>query len=281
MKKLAVHIGLNQIDNSAYKVDIPELLVCENDASELNNFTSTNDFESQLLLSNEATTSTIIKLIKSASKQLSNGDEFLLTYSGHGCQIPDLNNDETDGLYEGWICYDKPLIDDELMSLFLGFSSGVKIIVINDCCHSGGITDSKSKGHKAKCKRKRNTKKFLFPRNLPTNIMTEYCQNKRRYSAIKKKINTLKEKDAIKSIKAGIISLSACQEHEIAYESDSHGLFTEQILKLIQSRGKPSPRRLTPSFLINYAQKSLKGIQTPKLSFLGNVSRSFLTSSLF
>ncbi len=76
MKKLAVHIGINQVDNDSYKIEIPPLLVCENDASELNNFTSTNGFESQLLLSNNATTSTIIKLIKSASKLLSNGDKF-------------------------------------------------------------------------------------------------------------------------------------------------------------------------------------------------------------
>ena len=42
---------------------------------------------------------------------------FLLTYSGHGGQINDVNNDEPDGLDETWALYDRELVDDELYAM--------------------------------------------------------------------------------------------------------------------------------------------------------------------
>jgi hypothetical protein len=41
----------------------------------------------------------------------------LLTYSGHGSQIPDVSQDEVDHYDETWCLYDGQLLDDELFSL--------------------------------------------------------------------------------------------------------------------------------------------------------------------
>ncbi len=143
MKKVAVNIGINNVDNSSYGIDIPELLVAENDAIEFNKICNDYDFQSQLILSSEATTSNILATLKSASKTLTNGDIFLLTYSGHGCKFPDLNGDEEDGLDEAWVCYDKILLDDEIKLSLSQFSEGVKCFIILDCCYSNGTTDAK------------------------------------------------------------------------------------------------------------------------------------------
>jgi len=276
MKKLAVHIGINQCDNSAYGMEIPELFVSENDAIELNNISSNNEFESQLLLSEKATSSAILDAIKSASKELKEGDIFRLFYSGHGCQLPDLNSDEKDGFDEAWVCYDRPLLDDEIKLALSQFSEGVNILIINDSCHSHGSTEGKK--HRVK------SKKLLHPRNLSQQIITQYLSDKKRLSALKRKALSLSKKSP--DLSAGILILSACDEHEVAWESDNgHGLFTEQIIKMINQNQKvkkgEKPKRLTGSFLIKSAKDKLKGIQTPQLSKLGNISRSFLYSSLF
>ena len=65
------------------------------------------------------------------------GDLFLLTYSGHGSQVPDKNGDEPDQLDETWVLYDRQLVDDELYSLWAKFRPGVRIFVLSDSCHSG------------------------------------------------------------------------------------------------------------------------------------------------
>ena len=63
---------------------------------------------------------------------------FLLTYSGHGSQVPDKNGDETeDGYDETWVLYDRQLVDDELYALWSKFAAGVRIVVLSDSCHSG------------------------------------------------------------------------------------------------------------------------------------------------
>ena len=57
-------------------------------------------------------------------KNLQIGRHLFLTYSGHGGQAPDLNNEEPDGMDETWCLYDGQLIDDELYSSWGAFASG-------------------------------------------------------------------------------------------------------------------------------------------------------------
>src|SRR5258708_29619382 len=71
-------------------------------------------FATQSLLTKAATSTALLDAIEKAAKGLVEDDFFLLTYSGHGGQINDVNKSEPDGLDETWVLYDRELVDDEL-----------------------------------------------------------------------------------------------------------------------------------------------------------------------
>lgn len=271
-KGIALHIGLNQVDEDKYGIKIPPLFACENDAIALEQITKNTGFQTQLLLSSDANTTNIISQIKESAKQLKSGDTFLLSYSGHGSQIRDLNGDEKDGLDEYWVTYDKPLFDDELYFLFPLFNESVRVILISDSCHSGTMTRS-TKG-----------KSQRINRNLSNEISNEIFANKKKLSQVKTRLSKLANNQ--KEIKAGIISLSACNDHQLASEGKNYGAFTECILKLFTNYQKPKrgakPKRLTPSYIINESKLLLKGKnQTPQFNKLGIIPRSFLLKDIF
>lgn len=270
---IALHIGINQVDNDSYGVEIPPLFACENDASAWEKLSQSNGFNSQVLLSSSATADNIIKQIKDSAKQLKSGDVFFLTYSGHGSQIPDLNHDEEDTLDECWIAYDKPVLDDELGTLWTKFNEGVKIVLISDSCHSGTMAKSFK------------SKKILHPRNLSFTIRNQIWSEDKKYKKLIKKLDKLADKKSNSSLKANIICLSACQDYQLAFEGESHGLFTECLLKIIHQNEKPKrgkqQKRLTPNYLITTAKKMLKGKQIPMYYKSNNIARTYLLQDIF
>lgn len=137
---LALTIGLNAVDPKHYGRWSGELYACEADAIEMTEIAKSRDFVVEKLLTAEATRAKVMGEITRASKSLKAGDIFLLTYSGHGGQVPDRNNDEDDYQYETWCLYDQELIDDELYYLLGAFKEGVRILVFSDSCHSGTVT---------------------------------------------------------------------------------------------------------------------------------------------
>jgi hypothetical protein len=96
-------------------------------------------FNTTSLITSQAVASAVLKEIALASSSLQSGDIFLLTFSGHGGQIPDVNGDEGDGLDETWVCFDRMLVDDELYAMWGKFQPGVRIVMVSDSCHSGTI----------------------------------------------------------------------------------------------------------------------------------------------
>jgi len=272
-KGIALHIGINKVDNEYYGVEIPPLLACENDAIEWEKISQSKGFNSQVLLSSSATADNIIKQIKNSAKQLKSGDVFFLTYSGHGSQIPDLNHDEEDSLDECWIAYDKPILDDELEILWTKFNEGVKIVLISDSCHSGTMVKSLKR------------RKILHPRNLSFTVRNQIWSDHKKYNKLIKKLDKLADKKGNLELKANIICLSACQDYQLAFEGENHGLFTECLLKIIHQNEKPKrgqkPKRLTANYLINTAKKMLKGKQIPMYYKSDNITRTYLLQEIF
>lgn len=77
-------------------------------------------------------------------------DYVILSYSGHGTYITDLNGDEIDGQDEAICPVDFELkgfiIDDWFRNQFLKkMNKDVKVRVLMDCCHSGTMMDLKYK----------------------------------------------------------------------------------------------------------------------------------------
>jgi len=68
------------------------------------------------------------------------GDVLVITYSGHGTSIADVNNDELDGKDEAICLYDGLLVDDEIRDMFNKLPQGVKLTFISDSCFSGTVT---------------------------------------------------------------------------------------------------------------------------------------------
>jgi len=145
MTGISLHIGLNQVSQTSYNQIITDLKACENDAIAMRSLAESLGYShTKVLLAKEATHQTVKAAIADSATQLEAGDIFLLTYSGHGSQILDTDNEETDRLDETWVLYDKEIIDDELYELWSKFATGVRIVVISDSCHSGTVTKSNS-----------------------------------------------------------------------------------------------------------------------------------------
>lgn len=139
--KYSIHIGLNKVNPAAYGGWSGKLDDCVIDKNNMQALANKCGYQVVASLSNDMATRTNIgRYIKLMADMAKPGDRVLITYSGHGGQLPDLNGDEPDGLDETWACYDGQLIDDELNALLALFKKGVLGVVFSDSCHSGTMT---------------------------------------------------------------------------------------------------------------------------------------------
>src|SRR5215216_6674 len=138
-KGISINIGLNRVDPVHYDGWSGQLAACEFDARDLYAIAQQMGFTSTLLLTANATAQAVLDALSDAANKLNGGDILLLTYSGHGSQVPDTNSDEIDDLDETWVLYDRQLVDDELVAMFSQFKAGVRIFVLSDSCHSGTV----------------------------------------------------------------------------------------------------------------------------------------------
>ena len=135
-KGISLHLGLNFIDPAHYDGWDGELAGCEADARDMMALAKSRGFAARMLLRKQVTARAVKEAIAGAAATLKKGDIFLLTYSGHGGQVPDRNGDEgkfgdtADSMDETWCLYDRELIDDELAALYAKFRPGVRILVL-------------------------------------------------------------------------------------------------------------------------------------------------------
>ena len=135
----SVHVGLNSVDPTHYQGWDGKLVACEFDANDMADLAASQGFQTQKLLTRSATADALIAAIDKTAGKLGDGDIFLLTYSGHGGQVPDTNGDEQDRMDETWVLYDRQVVDDELYALWAKFKPGVRIAIFSDSCHSGTV----------------------------------------------------------------------------------------------------------------------------------------------
>ena len=138
-KAMSVHLGLNSVSAAHYGGWSGELMACEADAQDMAALAKSRGMKTTVLLTRNATRAKALAAIRLAAKQLTSGDLFFLTYSGHGGQIPDVTGEEDDKKDETWCLYDAQLIDDELYLELSGFAEGVRVLMLSDSCHSGTV----------------------------------------------------------------------------------------------------------------------------------------------
>ncbi len=229
-KGQALTIGLNAVDPKHYQGWSGELNACEADAQDMAEIAKSRKFSVKKLLTKAATRAKVTSEILKAAKALTKGDIFMLTYSGHGGQVPDLNSDEPDAQDETWCLYDGELVDDELYGHLGKFAQGVRILVFSDSCHSGtvvkmayyqGTTAARSSGLVAQAIRYR-----FMP---PDVALRTYRGNKNFYDKI---LRDKKIKDTREAVKASVLLLSGCQDNQLSSDGDFNGLFTSQLLRV-------------------------------------------------
>jgi hypothetical protein len=140
MAKRALCIGINN-----YPGTHMDLAGCVNDANDWAAELTARGFGVTRLLDDQATKAAMAEGFKSVIGAAVSGDLVVITYSGHGTYVPDVNGDEVDGLDEALCPYDlqtggSALLDDEIHELFLARKPGVRLVLVSDSCHSGTVT---------------------------------------------------------------------------------------------------------------------------------------------
>lgn len=272
---ISLHIGLNQVDPGHYQGWNGRLNACEFDAQDMQALARQNGFETSLLLTEQATRANILAEIGAAAQKLEKGDIFLLTFSGHGGQIPKgayappanaYDSEATDEQDETWCLYDAQLLDDELNYLYRQFQTGVRILLVQDCCHSGFSTfDSEAilsryageegDGEQSEVaeilKKQRRLREAVeqedevadgaspepaaaLARAMPrAAIDRTYEMNREFYERIRAAIpRPTNEAGVYETSPASILAFSACRERELALDGAFNGAFTAALKRV-------------------------------------------------
>jgi hypothetical protein len=225
----SLHIGLNTVDPAHYDGWDGALNACEFDARDMEALAKSRRFRKRtVLLTKEATSENVVSAIEDAAKRLRSGDFFFVTYSGHGGQVPDRNDeDEHDRSDETWLLYDRQLVDDELYALWATFEPGVRIFVLSDSCHSGSVTKNIEDEVPDPVAR-RDTAAAQSPRYraMPRDVMiATYRANAKLYDDIQADVPTSDEA----GVTATVLLISGCQDDQLSLDGFSNGLFTENL----------------------------------------------------
>jgi metacaspase-1 len=250
-----------------------ELVACENDARDMETIARSQGFVTQSLLTKAATSAAVLGFVEKAAKELLEDDFFLLTYSGHGGQINDVNNNEPDGLDETWVLYDRELVDDELYVMWSQFRPGVRIFVSSDSCHSGTMTKSMflnpaSHLPRLEARVRASASQNLRPKFLPPEVQAKiYKERAVLYDDIRR--NTPRREKV--NVECSVILISACQDNQVAMDGPKNGLFTETLLK-VWNNG-------TFSGGYHHFRNEIAGLmpptQSPKYAIVGHRERAF------
>ena len=229
-KGIALNLGLNSVDPKHYGGWSGELNACEADAEDMAGIAKSKKFKVTTLMTKAATRVRVVAQIAKAAKALKSGDIFMLSYSGHGGQLPDLNNDEPDAEDETWCLYDGEFVDDELYALWRKFAPGVRILVFSDSCHSGTVTKLAFYQGTVSLRAGAVGSKEVKYRVMPPDVaLRTYRKNKAFYDRILK-AKVPKEKQP--AVKATVLLISGCQDNQLSSDGDFNGLFTGQLLKV-------------------------------------------------
>jgi hypothetical protein len=267
----SLHIGLNSVDPDHYDGWIGALRACEADAASMQKICASQGFQTEQLLTKEATRDEVLGRLENFANTLVAGDTLVISYSGHGGQLPDGNDDEDDGLDETWCLYDGDLLDDELYRAWAGFAEGVRIILFSDSCHSGTVSREPLYVLRG------SAGEDLVPAAGGSRAMPLEIQY-RTYEANRVFYDGLLAKEAPPQNPAcTVLLISGCQDNQLSIDGAFNGAFTGALIRT-WANGK---------FKANYAEftkavrKRLPATQSPQYSRIGAENADFESRSIF
>ncbi|MGB6152101.1 MAG: caspase family protein [Pricia sp.] len=281
-KLFALLVGIDQ-----YKQPITPLGGCVNDITKIQTYLESEKkhFEPLIrsLTDGKATKTNIVAGFREHLSKAKEKDTVLFYYSGHGTQ-EDADavfwSGEADKKMEALVCYDSVnmvngtprmnlLADKELRFLLHETAQNrPHIVTIFDCCHSGGNTrngnfdkDSKNSGD-ATVKRRRLS--MAFPKRDWQDFI--FCGTISRTDIEEKGLTTIFPEGQH-------LQIAACQDDESAYEVNGEGVFTKNLIEILQRcHGNISYHRLQ-STIQGYLRHQFQ--QTPKIYTSGNPDKLF------
>lgn len=271
-KAMSLHIGLNAVDPAHYDGWSGPLTACEFDAKDMDKIAKSSGMKPTMLLTRDATRAKTLAAIRDAAKQLTSGDFFFMSYSGHGGQVDDVGGEERDKLDETWCLYDGQLIDDEMFLELTKFPKGVRVLVLSDSCHSGTVVRAKPAP---------NSK--MMPPDVARRV---YMKHKEFYDGLQTTLvkaaedtdpdQALSHVDVSRRLgrlggkcKAAVILISGCQDNQTSLDGAQNGAFTEQLLKVWNKGAYKGTYR-------EFYSKIKSGMpysQTPNLFQMGHAGR--------
>jgi hypothetical protein len=242
-KGLSLHLGLNGVSAAAYAGWDGPLAACEFDANDMAAIAKSKGIKPTVLLTKKATRANLLAGMRSAAKALKSGDFFLLTYSGHGGQVPDTNGDEPDKQDETWCLYDGQLIDDELYFELSRFAAGVRILMLSDSCHSGSVArelapPAPPPGQRIKLMPESVGRRVYeahqaFYDKLQADVAAAARKAYVDPDAALAQVGAAAEASAlVGQFKPAVVLISGCQDNQTSMDGEHNGAFTEQLLKI-------------------------------------------------
>ncbi len=245
-RALSLHLGLNTVSAAHYEGWEGPLAACENDARDLAALAKKQGYVPTVMLTKKGTRAALLKAMRAAAKALKAGDRYLLTFSGHGGQVPDTNRDEPDRKDETWCLWDGQLIDDELYFELSRFARGVRVVVLSDSCHSGSVTRARVPPPPPPGQRAR-----LMPDAV---AMRVYGAHQAQYDALQSAVfkaaaaARVDDPDAALAqvavsgpaaqaltltgpFRPAVLLISGCQDNQYSMDGEHNGAFTEQLLR--------------------------------------------------
>lgn len=241
IKRASVSIGLTKVDSNSFDYngwdgDCPG---CDVDVIGITNALSIAGFKTNLLFNKDANWKNVRATILRVAKRLKRDDLLVITMSGHGGQLPDDNGDEWDGIDETICFWDKQIRDDEILKMIHLFPAGLRVVMINDQCHSEG-----------------NFRSML---RKVQNIIT--LGHYGTFSAVPLDTRGF-------DWDGQLIQFAGCREAHYSYGSSKGGTWTQTLLRVL----KPN---LTWYGWFNAARQEMPAQQIPVWTEYGNVKESF------
>jgi metacaspase-1 len=271
----ALNIGLNAVDPRHYGGWSGKLNACEADAEDMAAIADEKGYDVTTLMTKAATRKRVRAEISRAADALDAGDIFLLSYSGHGGQLPDRNSDEPDAQDETWCLYDGQLVDDELYALYERFAEGVRILVFSDSCHSGSVVKlAYYEGTVAGRSVVHGAREAAYRNMPPEHALRTYRANKAFYDEL---LDGVKSDESGEDVRASVLLISGCQDNQLSADGDFNGLFTAQMLQVWRDGAfKGNYRRFHRNIV-----RRMPPNQTPNYFRAGKVSPEFEAETPF
>lgn len=279
---MSIHIGLNSVDPAKYGGWSGDLNACEFDANDMRAIAEDAGFSATALLTPEATSQGVLNALKTAARELEGGDTLLVTYSGHGGQIPDSKGDEVDAQDETWVLYDRQVLDDELYAAYSTFARGVRIAVFSDSCHSGTVArfgPPAAYGTSAPAIAPVNpgtvgARSRAMP---PALAQRDFLQRRAVYEGVSERRSVAETEANEDLMAASLILISGCQDNQLSLDGTYNGLFTATLLTVWNGgQFEGGYRRLR-----NRIVARMPETQTPSFTTVGRVDGEFVRSKPF